>query len=355
MELTYLDIDDAFRKAFCFGVYKALQNESAPHYGLTFPLKQSFIMSNLIQPFLPIFSKADSDALVFKKTSWKNIRKFVKSLGQDRLVLVKEWKDEAAILDIDFDDNRFKGFVPYQLPKRDTQPSSGPAQEGLPIDGDPSIGQQLKVKTLYRGKEKLGEVFGDSDYRNYFSALELRNILSAYIEKEQLVAQDNRRMVSLNPVIANNLIGSGNPNHKAFIHRGVIPRDALNEIFLTSCSPFYLILRETAKSDQSQKPKAGHPPKLIITTETRSGNKTVTKVSGLEAYYIPPQPLADELRKTCAGSTSVEKMIGSSDKNPVMEVLVQGPQSDPILRSLQKRGIDKKWVDVVDKTKKKKK
>jgi translation initiation factor 2D len=241
------------------------------------------------------------------------------------------------------------------LPKKDTQSSSMPAQETSATDSDPSVGQQLKIKTLYRGKEKLSQLFGDLDYRNYYSTLELRNILSTYVEKEQLVSQDNRRMISINPFMANNLVDSANPNHKAFFHRGVIPRDTLAEVFLAGCSPFYLIVRETSKVDQSQKPKAGHPPKLTITIETRTGNKTVTKVSGLEAYYIPPQPLADELRKSCAGSTSVEKMIGSSDKNPIMEVLVQGPQSDPILRSLQKRGVDKKWVEVVDKSKKKRK
>ena len=139
------------------------------------------------------------------------------------------------------------------------------------------------------------------------------------------------------------------------MHKGFIPRDALAEQVLSKCSPYYLIVRGTATSDENQKPKAGHPPKIVITLETRSGNKTVTKVSGLEPYYIPPQPLADELRKVCAGSTSVEKMSGSSDRNPVMEVMVQGPQKDAILKALEKRGVDKRWVDVVDKTKKKKK
>jgi translation initiation factor 2D len=77
-------------------------------------------------------------------------------------------------------------------------------------------------------------------------------------------------------------------------------------------------------------------------------------VHGLESYGIAPQPLADELRKTCAGSTSVERMQGSSPKNPVMEVMVQGPQKDAIMKELEKRGVLRGWVEVVDKTKKKK-
>ena len=114
----------------------------------------------------------------------------------------------------------------------------------------------------------------------------------------------------------------------------------------------------SAAGAASMKPRSGSPPNINITLETRSGNKTVTKVSGLENYFIAPQPLADELRKTCASSTSVEKLVGASPKTlkvPVMELMVQGPQQAVVLRALEKRGVKKQWVDVVDKTKGKKK
>jgi translation initiation factor 2D len=81
----------------------------------------------------------------------------------------------------------------------------------------------------------------------------------------------------------------------------------------------------------------------------------VTRVSGLEAFFITPQPLADELRRTCAGSTSVEKMAGSAARTPVMEVMVQGPQKEAVVKALERRGVERRWVDVVDKTKGRKK
>jgi translation initiation factor 2D len=334
-----------------------MEHGNPPHYGMNFPLNQSLVMSSLIQPFLPVFTKSDSDALQFKKTSWKNIKKFIKSLGQDRLILVKEGKDESIILDIDFEDIRFKEFVPYPVPKKESPPaaSSGNSNSSSAIPSDSSLGQQLNITVLYKAKEKYSDLFIDSDYHRYYTAAELRNIVFSYVDQERLVSPENRRMVALNPFIANNFVDGSHPNDKLFIHKGFIPRDTLVEQFLSRCSPYHLISRGTSALEENQKPKAGQPPKIVITMETRGGNKTVTKVSGLEAYYVPPQPLADELRKVCAGSTSVEKLIGSSDKNPVMEVMVQGPQKDAILKALEKRGVDKKWVDVVDKTKKKKK
>jgi len=78
-------------------------------------------------------------------------------------------------------------------------------------------------------------------------------------------------------------------------------------------------------------------------------------VSGVEAYFISPQPLADELRKACAGSTSVDQRVGSSPKNPVMEIMVQGPQAEAVVKALERRGVNKAWVEVTDKTKGKKK
>ena len=131
--------------------------------------------------------------------------------------------------------------------------------------------------------------------------------------------------------------------------KGTVPRDALVERITSASSVFHTIMRHPSSSSSTStssstssssttKPKPGSPPKVLITLETRGGNKTVTKISGVEAYHISPQLLADELRKTCAGSTSVEQMHGSSPRNPVMEIMVQGPQREEVVRALGRRG-----------------
>jgi len=90
---------------------------------------------------------------------------------------------------------------------------------------------------------------------------------------------------------------------------------------------------------------------LTITLATRTGTKTVTVVSGLFASFgIDAQKLADGLRKVCAGSTSVEKAPGYTDKRPVVEVMIQGPQKDAVLKELGRRGVKSDWVEVIDKT-----
>ena len=86
--------------------------------------------------------------------------------------------------------------------------------------------------------------------------------------------------------------------------------------------------------------------------ERRAGNKTATKVSGIEYFGIIPTLLAEELQKKCASSTSVAQATGAV--KGVMEIMIQGDQRKAVETALEKRGVKSQWIDIVDKTKKKK-
>ena len=375
--VTSEEIDDAFHKAFLYGIYHIKNtNKEAPNYGLQFPLSQSFILSNLVLPFLPAFTPTQASCLQIKKTSWKNVKKFIKSLDKEVLVKAKD-KDgnEVTIWDINFHHSKFVGFTPYRLPKKETAAGTSQGRGGKATVAassstassysDSLIGQTLKRIELFKPKEKLAPVFNKTNSvktRTYFTASDLRPIITSYIEQEKLIDDKNRRLVKLDPILANVVFDGKLPTDKDVIAKGTVARDALFDRVQRSCTQHWVILRndETLEglAATTMKPRSGIPSNINITLETRSGNKTVTKVSGLENYFIAPQPLADELRKSCASSTSVEKLVGASPKTlkvPMMELMVQGPQQAAVMKALEKRGVKKQWVDVVDKTKGKKK
>ncbi|KAL5121449.1 hypothetical protein ACEQ8H_000521 [Pleosporales sp. CAS-2024a] len=356
-ELSTKEIDDAFKNAFLFGVRHHMEhNSDQPNFGLDFPLSQSNIISQLVQPFLPTYTPARTASLQIKKTSWKNVRKFIKYLDKQQIVRCKDRDgNEVVIMDVDFKDRQVEAFVPYPLPKKEAPSASAGGKPAAPRSVESSVGQKLKLVSLLRPKEKLAPIChaAKTDPRGLYTPAELKQILLAYIEAENLIDAKNKRLVKINPQLADALLGSSAADNAA-LSSGTMARDALVERMVAASSPFHAILRNDADIADT-KPKAGAPPKIQITLETRSGNKTVSKVHGFEPYYIAPQPLADELRKVCAGSTSVDKLQGSSPKNPVMEVMVQGPQKDAILKALEKRGVHKNWVEVIDKTKGKKK
>lgn len=81
----------------------------------------------------------------------------------------------------------------------------------------------------------------------------------------------------------------------------------------------------------------------------------MTKVSGVEPFGVDPKAMAEELQRTCAGSASIGQLMGSSPKNPVMEIVVQGPQKKAVETYLEKRGVGARFLNVVDKTGGKKK
>ncbi len=261
------------------------------------------------------------------------------------------------IWDIDFEDTAFTSFKPYRLPKKDAAASNAQGRSETATEktdtGDPSIGQNLNVVSYYKPTTKLQPLFSAAT-KQLMTPPEIREIITSYLESENLVSQTNKRLINLNPILSNAVFDGSSPLDKEVLAKGSVPRDALIDRILHAMSPAYAIVRNG--DEAGTKAKSGTPPKINITLETRSGNKMVTKISGLENYFISPKLLADELRKVCAGATSVEPLAGANKKNErvVEEVMVQGPQKDAVVKTLERRGVDKRWVEVFDKGKGKK-
>ena len=324
-----------------------------PRHGLSFPISQSLVISNHVQPYLPTWTTVQANSLQIKKTSWKNVKKFIKALHKDKILLAKDRDGgETVILDIDFDHPAVIGFVPYKLPRKENKGAgSSNAAKTKNTNGDETIGQRLNMLKLYKPRSQLSPIFeaSGSSVKDLFLSAEIRTIIINYIENQNLIST-NKRLINLDPILANAIFDGSSSLDSEVIANGSVPREALIDRFVETCSPFWALLRNE-ETRETTKAKAGPSPRILMRYETRSGNKTVTKISGLETFYINPQLLADELQKSCASSTSVGALVGSSPKTPVMEVLVQGPQKDAVYKALEKRGVHRNWVDMVNKTK----
>ncbi|KAI9674315.1 MAG: hypothetical protein M1829_003716 [Trizodia sp. TS-e1964] len=355
-EVPTKEIDTAFINAFLFSLHRRMSTiKGDPSYGLKFPLSLSFVMSDLVIPFLPIHTPSEAANLQIKKTSWKNAKKFIKHLEKMQVIRAKDRNGgETVILDIEFTNNRVQDFIPYKLPtKKETSDTA--KIDASDSTADNSVGQQLKRIIAFRPDKKLSQLFEVTGVKmkGLYLATEMKEIINSYIEHESLTFPTNKRLVKLDPYLSDVAFNINSALDCEVLSKGSVPRDALAGRLMDACAPYWQILRNEEPTDQT-KPVPGTPPAILILLETRSGNKTVTKVSGVEAYHIRPQPLADELQKTCASSTSVGQLVGSSPKTPVMEILVQGPQTRAVLKTLERRGVREQWVKVVDKTKGKK-
>ncbi|KAJ6120551.1 hypothetical protein N7523_004831 [Penicillium sp. IBT 18751x] len=361
------EIDDAFIKAFIYSLWKLKQdNPSAPTHGLTLPVSPSILIANLISPYLPIYSAQQAQFYNIKKTSWKNVKKFIKHLDKLKFIKAKDRSGgETYVWDVDFDDQRIDRFVPYKLPSKaalesGNKPASDSKKSAATDDADPAVGQSLAVQTLYRATGKLCPdilpSLPPSNPKNYYKYSDISSHLDAYLQSQDppIVSKDNRRIITLNPYLANTIFTSGSSEDQGTLKRGMVTRDGLLKRIIednTFLQPHYAILKP-GQTLADVKPKAGATPKAQITIEKRTGSKLVTKVTNLEVFGIIPSLLAEELQKKCASSTSVTQANGAP--KGVMEVLVQGDQRKVIETALTRRGLKSQWVEMVDKTKKKK-
>ena len=206
--------------------------------------------------------------LHIKKTSWKNAKKFIKALDKQKILKSKDRDGgETVVLDIDFGHSSIESFVPYQLPKKDTASAEiGGAGDGAATvvassSRDPSIGQRLSKLVLFRPKEQLSQIFEASNesVKHLYLSTELRSIITSYIESENLALATNKRLVKLNPVLANAVFDGQSSIDGEIIAKGIIPRDALIDRILENCLPFWAILRNE-ETRETVKAKAGHAP-----------------------------------------------------------------------------------------------
>ncbi|KAF8430303.1 RNA binding protein-like protein Ligatin/Tma64 [Tirmania nivea] len=352
-ELTVKEIDDAFHNAFIFGLYHHLHSNT--HTTIETPITPSAFMSTLVLPFLPPSSHFDATlgslssthpSLQIKKTSWKNITKFLKHLDKEQFLKTKNRQgNEVVVVDIDWDDERIKDFVPYKLPTPASASSSSSGGAAATATGP------LKVLELYKPTPKLFPILEaiNANPKQIFSPTDLKSLFSTYLAQETTPHPTNRRLVTLNPLLANILLSpTTSPEDRASLSSNTAKRDHLTQSFVGLCSPCYAVLKpgETYPNG-GVKAVAGQPPKITITVEHKRG-KVMTRIVGVERFGIDPGALGEELRVLCASSASVAGVPGCSPKNPLMEVMVQGPQEPAVRARLEEKGVPRKCIVCVE-------
>lgn len=80
-----------------------------------------------------------------------------------------------------------------------------------------------------------------------------------------------------------------------------LPRDQLLTRLCSKMQPFHTIQLPEQKEPILRK---GHPKPVEIVQEIRQGRKTVTKVTGVEAFGLDVDELVKEFTKLCASSVT---------------------------------------------------
>ncbi|KAL8225869.1 hypothetical protein R6Q57_018426 [Mikania cordata] len=200
----------------------------------------------------------------------------------------------------------------------------------------------MEVIEIYKPSVHVNPIFTSlgADTRLLYTQSEASEVVFAYIEKENLVKPTNKPIVVLDAMLCDALFKGA--IKKGSTYPSAIHKKDLAPTFISRMQPHHQVTR----GKETIVKKGGLKPMQIM-TERRQGNKKVTKVSGMEPFLIDAEPLASELQKKFACSTSVTELPGKKGH----EVLVQGGVIDDLARYLvEQYGIPKKYIEVLDKT-----
>ncbi|CAA3024114.1 eukaryotic translation initiation factor 2D [Olea europaea subsp. europaea] len=296
------------------------------------PMPGSTLWSGHVLPCRP-----SGVTLDIKKSSYKKLSKWLQSKSSSGLISVKEdkHKKEVTLFSVNRNHQDYTSFKPE---KRKVKQSMND------VVSERQSNKILDVAEVYKPSVQVNPVFASvgADTGKLYTAPEASQVVFEYVEKENLVKPSNKSIVVLDAMLCDALFKGA--IKKGSMYPTEIHKKELGLTFINRMQSHHIVTRG---SDSVVRKGALKP--IQIMTERRQGNKKVTKLSGVESFLIDAEALASELQKKFACSTTIAELPGKKG----LEVLVQGGVIDDLARHLvEQYGIQKRYIEVLDKTKK---
>lgn len=328
LSLSIEDVDSHLDRCLLQALHTTVKDKDLPMPGST-------LWSNHVLPCRP-----SGITLDIKKSSHKKLSKWLQAKSSTGLITVKEdkYKKEAMLISVN------RGHPEYLQFKPEKRLVEKVVQAGDSAASESRSQKALEVVEVYKSSVHVNPIFASvgADTGKLYSASEATDIVFKYIEKENLVKQTNKATVVLDATLCDALFKGA--IKKGSTYPTEIHKKDLGATFINRMQAHHMVTR-----GGESVVRKGVLKTVQIMTERRQGNKKVTKVSGLETFLIDPEALASELQKKFACSTTVAELPGKKG----LEVLIQGGVIDDVARHLlEQYGIPKRYIEVLDKTRK---
>ncbi|WVR06767.1 hypothetical protein IAU60_003802 [Kwoniella sp. DSM 27419] len=324
------------------------------------PMPASLLYSAYVLPNRPSYIPRDRrDDVVIARSEWKKLSKWMKEVGKEGLLKVKETKGEVVVQSFDAKHHSLQNHVDHttiaeeeaRAAKKAAREAAAQSGEGVPSAGSSGAtgaaqgtkgkGKEMTVEELWK-PAGAAISFWDAcgvDKSTLHPPAALKQAVDEYLTKHTLIDPRDHRQVLLDDELGR-AVGVKKPDPGEKMARDVVLAK------LKAGVSWSVSVGGTIKKGPLQP--------ITMTVKTRQGRKTITHVSGLETFSVDVDSFAEEMRKVCAGSASVQALPGASPKLNLQEVLVQGSQVKNVTEALLRRGIPKRWIKEGDDSKKKK-
>ncbi|TRY65340.1 hypothetical protein DNTS_017860 [Danionella cerebrum] len=294
------------------------------------PLLTSTFLRNHMISCCPTGKRLD-----IKKSSYKKLSKFLQVMQKDHnLVCIKELsKGVESIVDVDWKNPELCSF---RIPE-----DCGPEKEAVEDSAVIEVPYQPpEITALYGVTARLEPLFLDSQKKKgtAMKACEVRNIITEYVKKNELVNEVNKNYVQINPTLCDCLL------EKSEYHE--VEMLKWDDLFSRTLLKMQ-VCHEVRFPGQRPVVKKGQMEPIELSVASRGSNKKVTVIKNLEAFGLDPAVVANTLQHQVQASCVLQDSPGA--KNRVL-VQIQGNQVQHVGKLLLDRyQIPRKYVQGLEK------
>ncbi|KAJ3869395.1 eukaryotic translation initiation factor SUI1 family protein [Lentinula novae-zelandiae] len=314
-------------------------------------------------------SSPDPYSITVKSSSFKSLTAFLKSTEKSGLITTKAPQKHSAQTDVLITAvNILHPDVQVHRPFATVREVEAKAarkvlQEVKQREQRAAAELELEVQEFWKPhliSVALFEAMG-ANTSNLYTHPEVRSLLDSYITARQLVNPHDQAYINLDAAltlcVAPQSKSKSSKNKKSSTEGAesrpqtqseFMKRDELVKKVFAAMQDWY----EVKRSGNEGVTKKGKLSPIQIVMKTRQGRKLSTLITGFEPFDIVPEDLSEDLRKLCAGATSISPIPGKP-ANSGMEVLVQGKQSKAVVDYLLGKGVPKKWIEAHEVVKRK--
>ncbi|KAJ3554562.1 hypothetical protein NM688_g3040 [Phlebia brevispora] len=307
----------------------------------SYPMPASVFWSNYVLPARPAQvigaeGPVDANAIDIKRSTYKTVKAFLKVCAKEGIVKIKESKGDVVVTGVSLKHPAVAGHQPHRtIQSVDAQREKAEERQRKAKEAEEKRKTQIQITELWRphGHTLGWFVAAGVDTSNLYSIAQIRELFIKYVSSKNLINVNDQSYINVKddePLAY--AISTRNQDTPEFLKRD----DLLNRI-RANMQEWYEMRTESGETIR----KKGQVKPISIEAKVRQGRKTSTFITGFEHFGIDATELAEELRKACAGATSVSPQQGKPNE---LEVMVQGIHIKTVTDLLVSKGVPAKWI-----------
>ncbi|KAM5538825.1 hypothetical protein V8D89_007547 [Ganoderma adspersum] len=346
--LTPEDVSECLRLAIIHSIGTVLADVPLS----TFPMPASTFWSSYVLPARPAAALgpnglADANLIDVKHSTHKNVKSFLKACAKEGLVKLKETKGDVVVTAVYPQHPAVAARRPHRtIADLEAKAKKAEQREQEEKEAEEKRKGEIHVAELWKPFEATVPFFvaAEKDTSHFYTIAEIKDIVNDYVVSRSLINANDQQYLNVgaDQFLAGAVFvkGSGSPEF--------LKRDDVLKRVRRNMQSWHEISVEGSDAVR----KKGELKPISVVIKARQGRKACTLITGYETFGLQANELADELRKTCASSTSVSPIQGKPNS---LEVMVQGKQLKAVAELLAARGVPKQWINMPAQKQEKKK